>query len=248
MQHPAFDIHLPPERLSAVVMASPHSGRDYPASLIQSSQLNFAQLRSSEDAFVDRLIDMAPDHGAALITARCPRAYVDFNRAPDEFDPALIEGLTRSLHNPRISSGLGVIPRVVSGGKAIYRGKIPLSEAESRIASNWHPYHRALRNLLEETHRMFGHSVLIDWHSMPHEAIANHGRPAPNRSPRHLATRNCAGRPVRCVRRGGMDRPNRSGLSGCGPAGCAKFALCRGLHRPKLWPPHLGAACDSDRN
>jgi N-formylglutamate amidohydrolase len=177
MQHPAYKITLPPERLTPVVMASPHSGRDYPQALIRNSVLDFNQLRSSEDAFVDRLIDMAPDHGAPVIAARCPRAYVDFNRAPDELDPALIEGLARSPHNPRISSGLGVIPRVVSGGRAIYRGKMHLSEAEARISGNWHPYHQALRRLLEETHGQFGQSVLIDWHSMPHEAIENHGRP-----------------------------------------------------------------------
>lgn len=177
MQHPAYQIKLPMARSTPVVMASPHSGRAYPQDLIQQSVLEFNQLRSSEDAFVDQLIDMAPDHGAALITAKCPRAYVDFNRAPDELDPALIEGLARSPHNPRISSGLGVIPRVVSGGRAIYRGKMPLAEAETRIAGNWHPYHRALRHLLEETHEVFGHSILIDWHSMPHEAIENHGRP-----------------------------------------------------------------------
>lgn len=177
MQHPAYQIKLPPQRLSPVIMSSPHSGRDYPAALIQKSVLDFNHLRSSEDAFVDRLIDVAPDYGAALITANCPRAYVDFNRAPDELDPALIEGLARSPHNPRISSGLGVIPRVVSGGRAIYRGKMPLSEAEARITGNWHPYHRALRHLLEETHALFGQSILIDWHSMPHEAIEHHGRP-----------------------------------------------------------------------
>lgn len=177
MQHPAYQITLPTERSTPFVMASPHSGRDYPQGFVRKSVLEFNHLRSSEDAFVDRLIDMAPDHGVALITARCPRAFVDFNRAPDELDPALIEGLARSPHNPRISSGLGVIPRVVSGGRAIYRGKMPLAEAEARIANNWHPYHRALRHLLEETHAIFGQSVLIDWHSMPHEAIEHHGRP-----------------------------------------------------------------------
>lgn len=177
MQHPAYQITLPPEPLSPVVMSSPHSGRDYPQGFVQKTVLDFNQLRSSEDAFVDRLIDMAPNYGVALITARCPRAFVDFNRAPDELDPALIEGLARSPHNPRISSGLGVIPRVVSGGRAIYRGKMPLTEAEARITGNWHPYHRALRHLLEETHAFFGQSVLIDWHSMPHEAIEHHGRP-----------------------------------------------------------------------
>jgi N-formylglutamate amidohydrolase len=73
MQHPAYEITLPPDRLSPVVMASPHSGRDYPQALTQKTVLDFGQLRSSEDAFVDQLIDMAPDHGASLITGKPQR-------------------------------------------------------------------------------------------------------------------------------------------------------------------------------
>ena len=104
-------------------------------------------------------------------------AYVDLNRAADELDPAIIEGIARPAHNPRISSGLGVIPRVVAAGRAIYTGKLPLAVAEERIRTCWHPYHNALRDLVESTHQRFGEVVLIDCHSMPHEAIEAHARP-----------------------------------------------------------------------
>ena len=59
------------------------------------------------------------------------------------------------------------------------------AEAEARIARCWHPYHRALRDLVESTHAQFGQAVLIDCHSMPHEAIEHHsrpGRPAPRQA------------------------------------------------------------------
>jgi hypothetical protein len=36
----------------------------------------------------------------------------------------VIEGVGRVVQTPRISSGLGVIPRVVANGRAIYRGKL----------------------------------------------------------------------------------------------------------------------------
>ena len=134
-------------------------------------------IRSSEDAFVDRLFDMAPAMGAPLLAARVPRAFIDLNRAADELDPALIEGIARAPHNPRVSSGLGVIPRVVAGGRAIYRGKLTLAEAEARITRHWHPYHQALRRLMDQTVAAFGQAVLIDCHSMPHEAIEAHARP-----------------------------------------------------------------------
>jgi N-formylglutamate amidohydrolase len=79
--------------------------------------------------------------------------------------------------NPRISSGLGVIPRVVAGGKAIYAGKITHGEASHRLNRHWHPYHDALKALIDETHAKFGEAILIDVHSMPHEAIDAHARP-----------------------------------------------------------------------
>lgn len=172
-----YQIHRPERQNTAVVFASPHSGRAYSVAFLAQTVLSSAAIRSSEDAFVDQVFESAPRHGAPLLVANVPRAYLDLNRAPDEFDPSVIEGIARAPHNPRISSGLGVIPRVVSGGRLIYRGKMALAEAEARIAQVWHPYHRALRQLLEETHASFGEAVLIDCHSMPHEAIEGHGRP-----------------------------------------------------------------------
>jgi N-formylglutamate amidohydrolase len=89
----------------------------------------------------------------------------------------VIAGAARAGHNPRIASGLGVIPRVVAGGRPIYHGKITLTEAEDRIRDYWHPYHRALRQVMDDTHARFGSATLIDCHSMPHEAIDGHCRP-----------------------------------------------------------------------
>lgn len=173
----AYVLTRPLARTSPVIFASPHSGRDYPAEFLAQVVLDPCAIRSSEDAFVDELFERAPALGAPLLAARVPRAYLDLNRAADELDPAVIEDIARAPHNPRISSGLGVIPRVVAGGRAIYRGKLPLAEAETRLRRFWHPYHQALAALVEETRAAFGEAVLIDCHSMPHEAIEAHTRP-----------------------------------------------------------------------
>jgi len=77
----------------------------------------------------------------------------------------------RQGHNPRIASGLGVIPRVVAGGRAIYRGKLTRQEADRRIEDYWQPYHDTLQRLLDDARRRHGQAVLIDCHSMPHEAM-----------------------------------------------------------------------------
>lgn len=171
MPKSAFDVITPSEESSCVVFASPHSGRDYPWSFLRSTVLDDHEIRSSEDAFVDQLYDCAPEFGASFIKAGAPRAYVDLNRAKDELDPALIEGTRRLGQNPRIASGLGVIPRVVANGRAIYRGKLSQAEAQYRIRTYWQPYHEKLQELLDAAHQRHGQAVLIDCHSMPHEAM-----------------------------------------------------------------------------
>ncbi len=183
MSHSAYHVYRPARRDTCVVFASPHSGRDYPSSFLRQSVLDKHAIRSSEDAFVDELFRAAPDHGAPLITAGMPRSYVDVNRSEDELDPALIQGVRRSGHNPRVASGLGVVPRVVANGKAIYSGKITRLEADRRIEEYWRPYHGALKAELNEAHAMFGQAILLDCHSMPHEAmdsVAQSGMPRPD--------------------------------------------------------------------
>ena len=171
MPQSAYHLLQPVERVSCVVFASPHSGADYPTSFVRRSQLDERTIRSSEDAFVDQLFDAAPEFGAPLLCAGAPRAFVDLNRSVDDLDPALIEGVRRQGYNPRVASGLGVVPRVVANGKAIYRGKIRLSEAERRIETYWRPYHAALKDQLETARQSFGQAILVDCHSMPHEAM-----------------------------------------------------------------------------
>lgn len=175
---PKASYHLihPATRNTAVVFASPHSGRDYSWSFMRRTVLDDHTIRSSEDAFVDRLFDSAPDHGAVFLKAGAPRAFVDLNRAEDELDPALIEGVTLRSNNPRVATGLGVVPRVVANGRPIYHGKLKLDEAQDRIATYWRPYHATLRRLMAENHARFGHAILVDCHSMPREAVAQLAR------------------------------------------------------------------------
>ncbi len=159
--------------LYGIVIASPHSGRNYLSSVKEQSILDPITLRSSEDAFVDELMDFAPALGIPLICSEIPRAFVDLNRARDELDPAIIEGIKPNRQNPRVISGLGVIPRVVANGKEIYSGKLSKEAAIERLENFWDPYHSKLAELLDRARQQFGYSILIDTHSMPHEAILN---------------------------------------------------------------------------
>jgi len=171
MSKHAFTLDTPEVQTTSMVFASPHSGSDYPEAFLESTILDDRTIRSSEDAFVDELFSCAPDFGAPFLKAGAPRAYLDLNRSCDELDPALIEDVRKIAHNPRVASGLGVVPRVVANGRAIYRGKLSRHEARHRIESFWRPYHEKMQSLLDATQAQFGQAVLIDCHSMPHEAI-----------------------------------------------------------------------------
>jgi N-formylglutamate amidohydrolase len=179
--HPPYRLDRPRRILTPVVVASPHSGRHYPAEFLRATVLDERAIRSSEDAFMDILVEGAPGLGAPVIAAEYPRAWLDLNRSPEELDPGVVEGVGRVVQTPRISSGLGVIPRVVANGRTIYRGKLARTEAEARIEQVWRPYHAALEGLLAQAQAEFGEAVLLDFHSMPHEALDSVARPGQRR-------------------------------------------------------------------
>jgi N-formylglutamate amidohydrolase len=172
-----FEIWRPQGKCGPVVFASPHSGRHYPADMGASARLGQSAMRSSEDALVDRLIAAAPGHGCAVLVARYARAYMDVNREPYELDPSMFEDALPDFakaRTARVAAGLGSIARLVAEGREIYDRKLTFAEASRRIEAVHLPYHRALRELVEEARAAHGGAILIDWHSMP-GAAAGHG-------------------------------------------------------------------------
>ena len=169
-QEDSWEVHAPTEQTTPVVVASPHSGRDYPADFVANSPLDLLALRRSEDSFVDDLFAAAPSLGIPLLRALFPRAYIDPNREPFELDPEMFHDALPDYANTqssRVAAGLGTIARLVSSGQEIYASKLTFADAADRINANYRPYHRALRDLLDATRRRFGHYVLLDCHSMP---------------------------------------------------------------------------------
>ncbi len=162
---------LTPDRQSLpLVLASPHSGSNYPADFVAASRLDGLALRRSEDCFVHDLFEQGPCLGAPLIRALFPRAYIDANREPFELDPAMFQDDLPAYVNtrsPRVAAGLGTLARVVANGAEIYRRKLTFAEAMARLRGCYWPYHQALRRLLDETVARFGYAILIDCHSMP---------------------------------------------------------------------------------
>ena len=160
-----------------LVFASPHSGRLYPDDMM--AALDGVAIRRSEDAFVDALVEAGPALGAALISARLARAYIDVNREPFELDPAMFADELPEFargRSARVAAGLGAIARVVSEGQEIYARKLTFAEARARIDMAHAPYHAALARLIGEAHAAHGFAILIDWHSMPAAAARAGGR------------------------------------------------------------------------
>ena len=165
-----LDLRRPVARSLPLVLASPHSGAEYPADFLAASRLDPVALRRSEDSFVDELFGAGPRLGAPLLSARFPRAYVDVNREAYELDPSMFADALPKFVNagsPRVRMGLGTIARIVASGEEIYAKKLRFAEAQRRIERLYRPYHRALRGLVEETEALFGGCLLIDCHSMP---------------------------------------------------------------------------------
>ena len=173
-QNDVFAVLQPPQQQFAAVFSSPHSGHAYPEQFLQMTGLDARDLRSSEDCYVDALFAGVVALGCPLLSARYPRAYLDVNREPYELDPAMFADALPAYCNSaslRVAGGLGTIPRVVSENKPIYLRKLKWVDAKERIEALYHPYHAALKALIETTHVRFGSALLIDCHSMPSTAV-----------------------------------------------------------------------------
>lgn len=175
--HPPVDVIFPKNWDHPVIFSSPHSGRVYPDEFVELSNLTHGKLRQSEDFRVDYLISDVVTLGAPLIKATFPRAYCDPNRKPYELDPSMFSDPLPEYactQSPRLSAGIGTIPKVVSAGQTIHKTKIPVKEALQRIENCYFPFHNQLELLIKECLKKFGIAFLIDCHSMPNPPEVNH--------------------------------------------------------------------------
>ncbi len=180
---PAFKVARPAVQSAPFVWCSPHSGRVYPKAFIDSVRLEPLALRKSEDCYVDELVGAIPQLGAPLLTAEFPRAYLDVNREPYELDPELFAEPLPDFANTlsaRVVGGLGTIARIVADGEEIYRRPLKLAAALERVELLYKPFHAALADLLDQTHRAFGYAILIDCHSMPSSLMTQNSGARPD--------------------------------------------------------------------
>ena len=152
-----------------LVFDSPHSGAVYPEDFHYACAPDI--LEAAEDKYVDDLFACAPHYGGSLLLAHFPRSYIDVNRAADDIDAALLEGDWGHefpiAPSPRSDAGIGLIRRLVKPGLPVYDRHLSAEEILRRVEGYYHPYHAALRGLIEDAHYNFGQVWHIDCHSMP---------------------------------------------------------------------------------
>ena len=117
----AFTLSGPQPSTIPVLIAVPHAGRVYPASLLKLMRHPDSAAMRLEDRYADLLAEsVAKATGAMLLVANAPRAMIDLNRAPDDVDWDMIQSdsvadIGSYTPGKRARSGLGLIPRRLPG-------------------------------------------------------------------------------------------------------------------------------------
>jgi N-formylglutamate amidohydrolase len=165
-------------RARPVLLSSPHSGRVYPDRLLRAIRVGREALRPLDDGPVDVVLEPAIERSAGLLVPLLPRAWIDLNRAPDEIDPAEVDGPFTSTrrHSPKVRAGLGLVPTRV-GGQLIYPARLAAEDLRARLATAYWPFHRALAAELKALRDRHGVAVLLDCHSMPRASVAHQPGP-----------------------------------------------------------------------
>ena len=166
---PAVSRHDPTGAVAPLVLDSPHSGEQYPPDFDHAAPR--AIVRQAEDTHVARLWRGALAHGATLVEAHFPRAYIDANRSLEDIDPALFDPGERWPGPVRLTRktelGIGLVWRLARGGVPMYARTLTVAEVERRIRACWQPYHDAVERALDARHRAFRAVWHVNCHSMP---------------------------------------------------------------------------------
>ncbi len=154
---------------SPVIVSVPHAGRAYPPELTMLTRHSAADLLVLEDRHADHLVTGLGLKGHQTVVANTPRAWIDLNRAPDDFDPAMLSPAPRMARplSAKARGGLGLVPRRTSGLGDLWLHPLSPAALQERVELIHEPYHAAIGEALDLAVRRFGAAILIDLHSMP---------------------------------------------------------------------------------
>lgn len=190
---PTFPIEELPARNRAVpvVLSVPHSGVLTPDEERAAYAVDPDDVARRGDLYVDALYDGAVDLGITVVRTPYSRFLVDLNRLPDDFSAQSVIG-TRARNDSGYHGTRGVLWAVTPDGRAMYHQPFSRSQAGLRLERYYYPYHRALRNHLQDLRNRFGYAILIDAHSMPSHVTSARKPPRADIVPGDLNGRSCA--------------------------------------------------------
>ena len=155
---------------------SPHSGTDIPDDFefVCAPRL----IKGGADFYVDELYAAAPHHGATLLAALFPRAYIDTNRHEIDIDPSMLDApWPGEVREGRKEVWNGLVRSRTRGGKTFYDRKLQVAEIQHRIENYYRPYHAELENSLDALCDQFGGVWHVNCHAC---SRTNHWNGRPN--------------------------------------------------------------------
>ena len=153
-----FEVIRPTVKPVPIVLSVPHSGTEFPPSLIEEFVPELIEKPDDTDWFVHQLYDFAPAMGITLVHALYSRWVIDLNRDPDGA-PLYSDG--------RLITGL--CPTTSFIGEPLYRDRrtaVPEDEIKRRREEYFDPYHEKLGEELNTLKQQFGTVLLWDCHSI----------------------------------------------------------------------------------
>jgi len=166
---------LTPEKRIPLLLDSPHGGAHITKDFQYSCDKEL--IRKSIEFYLDELYEDSIQNGATFLKAEFIRSYIDPNRSEYDIDDKLFmhPWPYKSLPTKKSTAGIGLIRRIIAPNTPIYKHKLTHQEAKCRIEHFYKPYHKSLKNNLEQLHKEFGSVYHINCHSMPSSIFTGHG-------------------------------------------------------------------------
>ncbi|MDE0723378.1 MAG: N-formylglutamate amidohydrolase [Alphaproteobacteria bacterium] len=167
MKHP-YILHTPKGEGAPIFFDSPHSGKIYPDTFEHKPAMHV--MRTLEDMYVEELFGAVPSLGAGFLEATFPRNFIDLNRQLSDLDPSMVEDgwvYVPAIDSRYARTGKGLIWKEAYSHGAIYKGLLSKDDVEDRIENYYKPYHKVLKEQIDDLHMKHGVAYHINCHSMP---------------------------------------------------------------------------------
>lgn len=151
-----------------MVVEIPHAGLGVDTTAMATLSASARAIGNDADLYVDDLYQGAPLLGASVLVSHVSRYVCDLNRAEGEVDARSVAGSSGGNY-PH-----GLIWRRTTDDQPALVAPLSGQELQRRLQNLYHPYHRALADLVSAKLTRFGHVVVLCAHSMPSRGRPGH--------------------------------------------------------------------------